>query len=177
MERQPLQERYQIRQTLGAGGYGEVFLAHDQQLERLVAVKRLRSPYFSPQINARFQQEALIMARIKHPHILAIYDVFESDGRLCLVMEYSETGSLKKFLEGNGRLTVTETVELGKSLASGLDAAHRQGIIHRDVKPGNVLLLPAGDGLLAKLADFGIAHSPNRDEELTQTGDLLGTPP
>ncbi len=171
-----LNKRYHIQKLLGDGGHGEVFLGQDQELQRLVALKRLRAPDSSAQLNARFRQEAHIMAKLAHPNIVPIFDVFEDEGRLYLVMEYSETGSLKDFLARHSALSLEEIIELGKSVARALQAAHDQSIIHRDVKPGNVLLKRNGEGYTIQLTDFSIAHQPHNDTQLTQTGDVLGTP-
>ncbi len=171
-----IKEKYVIRHSLGDGGHGEVWLADDKTLQRQVAVKRLRSPDSSPQIDARFKQEAIIMATLNHPNIIPIFDMFEDDGRFYLVMEYCAAGSLKTFLYENGALPLEETVELGKSVARALQVMHGKGIIHRDVKPGNILLSQNGEGLTIKLTDFGIAHHSRGNQQLTQTGDVMGTP-
>jgi len=173
-----LQDRYKVQSFLGDGSHGEVYRAIDQQLQRPVAIKRLRYPAgVAPHIQARFQQEALVLAALDHPHIIEVYDVFETDGWLHLIMAYAAAGSLADFARKHGRLSVAQAIEIGKSVAGALKKAHAQGIVHRDVKPSNILLSPAGDGFVVKLADFGIAHVPRSDDRLTRVGDVLGTPP
>ncbi|MEM7347558.1 MAG: serine/threonine-protein kinase, partial [Chloroflexota bacterium] len=171
-----LQERYQITREVGHGGYGTVFLAEDQQLQRQVAIKRLHQGL----TQARFRREALAMASLKHPHIIEIYDVFQEGDSLYQVMEYAEAGSLEALLSQTGYrqgMPVDEAVEIGKSLASALKDMHQRHIIHRDLKPSNVLLGNTKDGWVIKLADFGVAHLPLNGKSLTHTGDILGTLP
>lgn len=178
-ERSLLHGRYRIIQPLGSGGYGELFLAQDEELRRQVAIKRLRADLFSPHIKARFEQEARLMAALNHPNIAEIYDLFEDGGQLYLVMAYCAHGSLKEFVSRAGALTVAEVIAIGKSVSRALAAAHEKGIIHRDVKPANILLspIPGGNGVEVKLSDFGIAQAPHGSNGLTREGDLLGTPP
>lgn len=172
-----LKERYQLVRLLREGGCGQVYLAEDTQLKRQVAIKRLHSPDLSNRSDPRFQREARIMASLNHPNILGIYDTFEVNGQLHLVMEYSAAGSMKEFLERAGsRLSISEVIQVGQSVAGALQAVHREGIIHRDIKPANILLIPEGQNYVVKVADFGIAHLPRPAHQLTQTGDMLGTP-
>jgi eukaryotic-like serine/threonine-protein kinase len=174
-----LRGRYRLIRPLGSGGYGELFLAQDEELGRQVALKRLRADIFSPRIKARFEQEARLMAALNHPNIAEIYDLFEDAGQLYLVMAYCAHGSLKEFIGRAGALNIAEVIAIGKSVSRALAAAHEKGIIHRDVKPANILLspLPGGGGVEVKLSDFGIAQAPQGGDGLTREGDLLGTPP
>lgn len=174
-----LRDRYRLIRLLGSGGYGDVFLALDKELQRQVTIKRLRAEIFSPRVKARFEQEARLMAALNHPNIAEIYDLFEETGQLYLVMAYCAQGSLKEFVERAGALTVAEIVAIGKSISRALAAAHEKGIIHRDIKPANILLspIPGGGGVEVKLSDFGIAQAPQGGDGLTREGDMLGTPP
>ena len=129
---------YEILAPLGAGGMGEVWKAHDTRLDRIVAIKRLK-----PQHTGRFQQEARAIAALNHPHICQIYDV----GPDYLVLEHVEGSPLR------GPLQTEEAVRLAIQIASALEAAHQRGVLHRDLKPGNVLITRSG----AKLLDFGLA--------------------
>lgn len=152
--------RYTIDRLLGAGGYGEVYLAHDQQLPRTVVIKRLHPALASPRSRQRFAREGQALARLNHPHIIEIFDQFEEDGCLYQVMAYCAAGSLADLLaqpQYQAGLPVAEVIEIGKSLAGALQAAHTAGLIHRDIKPSNVLLAVTPEGWVPRLADFGIA--------------------
>jgi serine/threonine protein kinase len=156
---------------------GVVWRARDERLGRTVAVKELRVPVgmSSTQIeqsHLRARREARIAARLQHPHAVAVYDVVDHEGRPCLVMEYVPSNSLAEVLADGTALTSTEVAEIGVQLASALVAAHEAGIVHRDVKPGNILM---ADGGRAKLTDFGISRATG-DVTLTATGEMLGTP-
>lgn len=168
--------RYRVERELGKGAMGRVLLAEDPVLCRKVAIKHLRddlslAPEQRSALLKRMSQEALASARVNHPHLVALYDMGEDPGLgLFLVFEYVEGETLHKRLK-DGRLSVTEAATLVRELGDALAYAHRRGIVHRDVKPENVILSPAG----SKLADFGIARLP--DSTLTQgTGIVLGTP-
>ncbi|HKV11557.1 MAG TPA: protein kinase [Thermoanaerobaculia bacterium] len=166
---------YQILERLGAGGMGEVFLAYDERLDRKVAIKRIRLEKGSdPDRRERFRREARIAARLNHPAIVHIYDV-QADGESdCIVMEHVEGEDLRHLLR-RGPLSVGQTVAIAGDIASGLEEAHRQGIIHRDLKTENVLITPSGRG---KIADFGIAKRMFLEEDeraLTMDGHVLGT--
>src|SRR6478672_6988325 len=127
---------YHLLAPIGAGGMGEVWKARDTRLDRVVAIKRLKGEH-----SARFEQEARAIAALNHPHICQIYDV----GSDYLVLEYLEGSPLK------GPMPETDAVRTGLQIATALDAAHGKGILHRDLKPGNILMTPTG----AKLLDFG----------------------
>ena len=169
--------RYRLLQQIGAGGMGVVWRAYDERLGRDVAVKRLHTragldPEEAEVWSHRAMREARITARLHHPHAVPVFDVVEHDGRPCLVMQYFPSRSLAELLAEHGRMPVPEVARLGAEVASALAAAHRAGIVHRDVKPANVLIAPDGT---ARITDFGIAHAMG-DVSLTTTGMVTGTP-
>ncbi len=164
--------RYRITRTLGAGAMGEVYEAIDEVLGREVAVKTLRtqSGAFAHLLDERFRQEARAIAQLSHPGIVQVFDLELSADPPYLVMERVAGPTLQKRLEA-GPLSIDQVVTLGIQIARALAAAHAAGIVHRDVKPANILA--AGDGMW-KLADFGVAHVP--DSSLTITGQFVGSP-
>jgi serine/threonine protein kinase/Tol biopolymer transport system component len=146
---------YEIQSPLGAGGMGEVYRARDTRLDRTVAIKVLPQGLAdTPEVRHRFEREARAVSSLNHPHICALYDVGNQDGIEYLVMEYIEGETLAKRLE-SGPLATTELLRYAIEIADALDRAHRQGVIHRDLKPGNVMLTKSG----AKLLDFGLAKA------------------
>ncbi|MBC9728952.1 serine/threonine protein kinase [Streptomyces sp. TRM68367] len=165
-------ERYRLEQPLGRGGMGEVWTARDELLGRTVAVKLLAVDA-DDTATRRFRREAEIAARLNHPHVVALYDAGAHEGRLFLAMEFVHGGSLAQQLAVHGVLPPERVAGLAAQIAAGLSAAHQQGVIHRDVKPGNLLLSAEGT---VKIADFGIARSVHdTTTALTTTGQLLGT--
>src|SRR6266404_8286056 len=144
---------YEIVAPLGAGGMGEVYRARDTRLERTVAIKIL-PPHLSGDatLRQRFEREAKAISSLNHPHICVLHDVGRQDGMDFLVMEYLEGETLAKRLE-KGPLPLAQALQFGIQIADALDKAHRQGIIHRDLKSGNIMLTKSG----AKLMDFGLA--------------------
>jgi eukaryotic-like serine/threonine-protein kinase len=144
---------YEIVAPIGAGGMGEVYRARDTRLERTVAVKVL-GPQLSasPEARARFEREARVISQLQHPNICVLYDVGQQDGTAYLVMEYLEGETLAQRL-ARGPLAAPEILKVAVQVVDALDRAHRAGVIHRDLKPGNVMLTKAG----AKLLDFGLA--------------------
>ena len=157
---------YQLGPRLGAGGMGEVYKAKDTRLDRTVAIKVLPAHVATaPQARERFEREARAVAALNHPHICTLYDVGSHDGVDFLVMEYLDGVTL------TCPVPVDDAVKLGIDIAGALAAAHRQGILHRDLKPGNVMVTPNG----VKLLDFGLAKSTQSDISVTQSGIVVGT--
>src|SRR5206468_9612861 len=167
--------RYKLENRLGAGGMSTVFRAQDTVLERAVAVKLLAEHLAQDEdFVARFRREALAAAKLQHPNIVQVFDSGEdaASGRHYIVMEYVNGPSCADLLRGQRQLGVEQTVEIVRGACHGLDYAHRAGVIHRDVKPGNLLV--ASDTGAVKLADFGIAKAAEQTR-ITQVGAVLGT--
>ena len=168
-------DRYRLDRRLGAGGMSTVFLALDTVLERPVAVKLLAEHLAEDEaFVARFRREALAAARLQHPNIVQVYDsgLDPASGRHFIVMEYVEGPSCADMLRDHGELEIEEAVRIVRDACHGLDYAHRGGIIHRDVKPGNLLV--SSETGAVKLADFGIAKAAEQSR-ITQVGAVLGT--
>lgn len=166
---------YRLIEGVGRGGMAEVYLAEDERLDRQVAVKILPAAMAMDQtFRARFEREARAAARLQHPHILSVYDFGEQDGIPYLVMPYITGGSLAQIIAtARGPLPLNKVAQWLEEMASALQYAHDQGIIHRDVKPGNMLVGP-GEHLL--LSDFGIAKVMDTTTALTNTGTSVGSP-
>ena len=173
---------YEIAAPIGAGGMGEVYKARDTRLDRDVAIKVLPEHLKeSEKTRARFEREAKTISQLQHPNICALFDVGSEAGVDFLVMEYLEGETLQERLE-KGPLPIPEVLKIGGQIAEGIDAAHRKGVVHRDLKPGNVMLTPTG----VKVLDFGLARKSllgNVETQagtvaapLTQEGTVLGTP-
>ncbi|HYX86639.1 MAG TPA: serine/threonine-protein kinase [Gaiellales bacterium] len=154
---------YRLAGPLGRGGMGVVYVADDLRLGRRVAVKVV-APQLSAdaQFRARFLRESRLAASLDHPNIIPVYEAGEVDGTLYLVMRYVEGRDLKELLARDGRLDPARAVRLVAQVASALDAAHARGLIHRDVKPGNILLGRGPDGDHAYLCDFGLTKNLSR---------------
>jgi serine/threonine protein kinase len=173
--------RYRLISQLGSGAMGVVWRAHDERLGREVAVKQLRAPLGMSsvqieQAHSRARREARIAARLQHPHAVALYDVVDHEGRPCLVMEYVPSRSLSEVLADGAALAPADVGRIGAQVASALMAAHEAGIVHRDIKPGNILISESGSGFgSVKLTDFGISRASG-DVTVTTTGEMLGTP-
>jgi serine/threonine protein kinase len=176
-EREVVAGRYRLLDRIGSGGMGQVWLAWDERLSRAVALKRLHEPVGLSQEDAdlaheRAMREARITARLHHANAVPVYDVVDHEGAPCLVMQYLPSRSLHEVLATEGTLEPREAARIGSGIAAALAAAHEAGIVHRDVKPGNILLTTAGTPLLT---DFGISRGHD-DPSLTATGLLTGTP-
>ena len=169
--------RYSLEEQLGRGGMGVVWRANDTLLKRKVAIKEVQLPDTLPEseqasMQARALREARAAARIGHPAAVTVFDVHKEDGRAFIVMELVEAPTLEAMVGSDGPLTPEKTAEVGLGVLAALEAAHAQGIVHRDVKPANVMVLSDGR---VKLADFGIA-SLKDDPKITATGLVLGSP-
>ena len=170
--RDALAGRYEIERELGRGGMATVYLVRDRQHERPVALKVLH-PELAASLGAeRFQREIRLAANLQHPHILGVYDSGDVDGYLWFTMPFVDGESLRDRINREKQLPINEAVRICREAALALDYAHRQGVVHRDIKPDNILLI---DGQ-AMVADFGIARAAGSGESLTQTGMAIGTP-
>jgi serine/threonine protein kinase len=165
--------QYHIVREIGRGGMAVVYRAYQPALDRYVAVKVLPQELaFDQQFVERFQREAKAVARLNHPHIVTVHDVGQDKGLYFIVMEYVDGPSLTQLLDQQGTLSPEQATRIVSQVSWALDYAHRQGFVHRDIKPGNILLGPEGT---AKLTDFGIVKAAE-GTRLTETGTLLGTP-
>ncbi|MEV6022833.1 protein kinase [Streptomyces sp. NPDC052036] len=165
--------RYELNTTVGRGAMGEVWRAYDQMLGRPVAVKVLLAQNSDPTADSRFRLEAQTAGRLHHPHVVGVLDFGEHDGRLFLVMEFVDGDSLSRVLADDGPLPAERVARIAAQAAAGLAVAHQQGIVHRDIKPGNLLL--DADGTV-KIGDFGIARfMDDPSAALTATGQIVGT--
>jgi len=172
--------RYRLQSQIGGGGMGAVWLARDERLGRQVAVKQVlvseSDEALADQQRQRALREGRIAARLSHPHAISVYDVAQEGETPWLVMEYLPSRSLSEVVTAEGVLRVDQVAQIGAQVADALTATHAAGIVHRDVKPANILI-GQGPGLegLVKITDFGISHA-HGDVTLTQTGQITGTP-
>lgn len=169
--------RYRLITRIGGGAMGVVWQGQDSSLDRVVAVKELLlqnglDAAKTAEARSRVMREGRIAARLQHPHAITVFDVVEDSGRPWLIMEYLPSESLAAVLSAKGTLPPEDVVRIGRQLASALTAAHKAGIVHRDVKPGNVLL---GEEGTVKITDFGISRAAG-DVTITATGEIAGTP-
>jgi serine/threonine protein kinase len=165
--------RYSLDREIGRGGMGAVWLGRDEVLGRPVALKRIgMAPGGSSPDLLRAEREARLAARLNHPHVVAVFDLVDEDDAQWLVMEYVEGSTLAELVRSSGALPVDQAAQLVVQAAEALAAAHAAGIVHRDVKPSNILVTPEGQ---VKLSDFGIARA-EADASLTQTGLVTGSP-
>src|ERR1022692_1122734 len=166
-------ERYELTHLIARGGMAEVYRARDRLLDRPVALKVL-----FPELSVdrsfveRFRREAQAAANLSHPNIVPVFDWGEDNGSYFIVMEFVDGRALSAVLRESGPLSPQQTATIGANVAAALAFAHRHGVVHRDVKPGNVLI--TADGIV-KVTDFGIARAMNTEESLTQTGAVMGT--
>src|SRR4051812_46425569 len=168
-----LSDRYELEELVGTGGMSSVYRAHDRLLDRKVALKILHDQYTADDDYVeRFRREARAVAALSHPNIVTVIDRGEHENKQFIVFEYIDGENLKRLIERRGPAPVTTALELAMQVARGLSFAHQNGLVHRDVKPQNVLL--NGDGQ-AKVTDFGIARSMDVQHGMTQTGTVLGT--
>ena len=169
---QKINNRYEIVKSIGEGGMANVYLANDKILDRKVAIKVLRGDLSSDdKFIRRFQREALSVSNLSHPNIVEVYDVGEEDGEYYIVMEYIEGKTLKQLLKKRESLTLTEVIDIMTQLTDGISHAHESYIIHRDIKPQNIMI--QDDGRI-KITDFGIAMALNATQ-LTQTNSVMGS--
>ena len=169
---QKINDRYEIIKSIGEGGMANVYLANDTILDREVAVKVLRGDLSTDEkFIRRFQREALSVSNLSHPNIVEVYDVGEEDGQYYIVMEYIEGKTLKQLLNKRGALTLPEVIDIMTQLTDGLSHAHEAYIIHRDIKPQNIMIEDNGT---VKITDFGIAMAVNATQ-FTQTNSVMGT--
>lgn len=169
---QKINDRYEIVRTIGEGGMANVYLAHDTILDRDVAVKVLRGDLANDEkFVRRFQREAISASSLSHPNIVEMYDVGEDDGKYFIVMEYVNGKTLKTLIKKRGALSLPEVIDIMLQLTSGIAHAHDSYIIHRDIKPQNIMILDDG---MVKITDFGIAMALNSNE-LTQTNSVMGS--
>ena len=166
--------RYRLERRIGQGGMAEVWLANDISLNRKVAVKMMKAQHNNdPVVIERFRREAQAAGNLSHPNIVTVYDVVENAGHQAVVMEYIEGLTLREVLDQKTRISPSLTIHIGMAIASALDAAHASGLVHRDIKPGNILITPTGRVMLA---DFGIAKAVNGNEsDLTNQNIMMGT--
>ncbi len=165
--------KYEIQAEIGRGGMGVVYLGYDTMLKRPVAIKVLPPTFsFDQEFVERFHREAVLAANLHHPNIVTIHDVGEQEGYHYIVMEYLEGETLDQWLRHNGAMSPQQAAPVLQQLASALDYAHSRGVVHRDVKPSNVMIAPDGR---AKLMDFGLVRA-GEGSNLTRSGVVLGTP-
>ncbi|HXM78849.1 MAG TPA: protein kinase, partial [Thermoanaerobaculia bacterium] len=168
--------RFEISGLLGEGAMGVVYLGHDPQIERPVAIKTLRPPGIgtaASDVESRFLKEAKLAGRLQHPNVVTIYEAGEDAGLLYIAMEYVDGESLTRYLASRQTLTLRERVEVVREVALALQHAHERGVLHRDVKPGNILLTR---DRRVKVADFGIGKLLSGTQDLTRTGQMVGSP-
>ena len=167
-----IKDRYEITELLGEGGMAFVYKALDKELQRFVAIKTLKPSYVGQEkFVERFKREAQVASNINNPNIVQIFDWGIEDVPY-FVMEYIEGNSLTQILAKKKQLSISDVVYIGSRVANGLQAAHSNGLVHRDIKPGNILI--TSDGRV-KVTDFGIVAVQNESSDITKTGSVLGT--
>ena len=169
---QIVKERYEILEILGEGGMAFVYKARDMQLERFVAIKTLKPNYVNQETFVdRFKREAKTAANLNHPNIVQIFD-WGIEEEPYFVMEYIEGNTLTSIIAKNRTISLSDILFIGAQVSSGLHAAHQKGLVHRDIKPGNIMITPDGK---VKVTDFGIVSLQNEESDITKTGSVLGT--
>lgn len=169
--------KYEIIGELGRGGFAVVYEARDTALDRPVALKVLHPHWSSdPDAASRFLREARLSARLRHPNIVTVYETGEADGRYFLAMAYLPGRTLRELLTTGGALPLARALPILDQIARALDYAHGQGVIHRDVKPANIIIEETGDGLQATLTDFGLVKALAEGSSLTSLGTVIGSP-
>ena len=169
---QIVKERYEILEVLGEGGMAFVYKARDTQLERFVAIKTLKPNYVNQETFVdRFKREANTAANLNHPNIVQIFD-WGIEEEPYFVMEYIEGNTLTSIIAKNRTISLSDILFIGAQVSSGLHAAHQKGLVHRDIKPGNIMITPDGK---VKVTDFGIVSLQNEESDITKTGSILGT--
>jgi serine/threonine-protein kinase len=169
---QIIKERYEITQLLGEGGMSYVYKAIDKQLQRTVAIKTLKPNYVEQEkFVERFKREAQTAANLNHPNIVQIFDWGIGDEPF-FVMEYIEGNTLTSIIANKKTISMNDILFIGAQVSSGLQAAHSKGLVHRDIKPGNIMITPEGK---VKVTDFGIVSLQNEESDITKTGSILGT--
>ena len=169
---QIVKERYEILEILGEGGMAFVYKARDMQLERFVAIKTLKPNYVNQETFVdRFKREAKTAANLNHPNIVQIFD-WGIEDEPYFVMEYIEGNTLTSIISKNRMISLSDILFIGAQVSSGLHAAHQKGLVHRDIKPGNIMITPDGK---VKVTDFGIVSLQNEESDITKTGSILGT--
>ena len=169
---QIVKERYEILQVLGEGGMAFVYKARDTQLERFVAIKTLKPSYVNQETFVdRFKREARTAANLNHPNIVQIFD-WGIEEEPYFVMEYIEGETLTSIISKNRTISLSDILFIGAQVSNGLHSAHQKGLVHRDIKPGNIMITPDGK---VKVTDFGIVSLQNEESDITKTGSVLGT--
>ena len=169
---QIIKDRYEIEEVLGEGGMAFVYKAKDKQLQRTVAIKTLKPNYVNQEkFVERFRREAQTAANLNHPNIVQIFD-WGIDDEPYFVMEYIEGNTLTSIISSNRTVGLNDILYIGSQVASGLKEAHKHGLVHRDIKPGNIMITPSGK---VKVTDFGIVSLQNEESDITKTGAVLGT--
>ena len=169
---QIVKERYEILEILGEGGMAFVYKARDMQLERFVAIKTLKPNYVNQETFVdRFKREAKTAANLNHPNIVQIFD-WGIEKEPYFVMEFIEGNTLTSIIAKNRTISLSDILFIGAQVSNGLHAAHQKGLVHRDIKPGNIMITPDGK---VKVTDFGIVSLQNEESDITKTGSILGT--
>ncbi|MBQ8037013.1 MAG: serine/threonine protein kinase [Proteobacteria bacterium] len=174
-----VEDKYDVEKLIASGGMGEVYLAHQKGTEQIVAIKKLKREYYQDHVAVeRFINEAKVYGRVTHPNAVKLHDVLNVDGQLCIVMEYVDGKTLAQYVDEHYVFSMRQIIDIALQIADALAAVHKAGIVHRDLKTDNIMLIESvSDRFAVKILDFGIAKikdgCPNT---LTQQGTLVGTP-